>query len=132
MKFSATILLLVWGTLLVQPGFANMGGKPAYGSCSKAETNQSSCSSKENTDTRCKKQLAEPVAAKKKCNSPEKKNCSKEACNPTLGCSSGNFFIHQHHQISIVSLIALMQKGFVQDDNRISDNLRECWHPPEA
>lgn len=128
--------MMIWGTLMVQPSFALFGGKPAYGTCSKPEPKPASVKKKA-TEPGCKKKITvESGCSKKKCKGPakpeKKNNCSTDGCNPTLGCSSGNFYIHQHFQISFATYFAVKQKAIVIDDNRIASNLSECWHPPEA
>ena len=133
----AIILLLVWGPLMFQPAFAYFGGKSAYGACSKTETVKPTCSKSKAPVSSCnKKKIVSPGCSKKKCGNPSKSKgkdeCNNGGCNPTLGCSSGNFYIHHNFQISIISWLAPKQKTVVTDDNRIINNMSECWHPPEA
>ena len=137
MKAKATILLLIWAFVLVQPAFAYFGGKSAYGKCSKAVTPKPACTKSKTVSSTCsKKKEIKTDCSTKKCNKPsksqEKDNCGSEGCNPTLGCSSGNFYVHNHYQITLPSWFAQRQKVFVTNDNRIVKNMSECWHPPKA
>ena len=112
--------MLIWGLLMVQPAFSYFGGKAAYRAsvCTKEKPVKSDCSKKKSCD--------------KPDESKEDNKCRTDGCNPTLGCPSGNFYVHHHHQISIPSLFLQKLKLLVSDDNRIIKNLSECWHPPEA
>jgi hypothetical protein len=138
MKKAAGILLVIWTFVLVQPAFAYFGGKSAYGNCSKKTLLKSTCSkTKKTTGSTCtKKKLTSSCSSKKKCNKPadskEDKGCNSNSCNPSIGCTSGNLYIHQHSQILFALSIAQRQKAILVDDNRISESLSECWHPPEA
>lgn len=126
MKPAAGILLMIWALLMVQPAFAYFGGKSAYEKCSKPVTEKPACSKKKPVETGC---------ASSKCNKPfkpeGKDNCKSDGCNPTLGCSSGNFYVHDHHHITLPSWFEQRQKTALINDNRISKNMNECWHPPE-
>jgi hypothetical protein len=120
MKVSASIFsavfVLVVGVLHIQPLFLDYEG----------DTEQTCAQSKK------------PVCAKKsKCPmpapSPEKEDCNSNGCNPFVPCSMGaccylveNIFACTHPTIVSSKRIALF------NDNRISDRLSECWHPPEA
>ncbi len=137
MKIGAFILTAIWGLLLVQPAFAYFGAKPAYGDCPEPVTSKPTCSKSKPARSTCSEnKVATPICSKKKCNKPsksqDKNNCMTDGCNPTLGCSSGNFYIHYHSQISLPLLFAQKQKLIVTDDNRIMKCMSECWHPPEA
>jgi hypothetical protein len=138
MKKAAGILLLIWTFVLVQPAFAYFGGKSAYGNCSKVVSSKTSCSkTKKSPSTGCtKKKVTSSCSSKKKCNkssdSKEEKGCNSNTCNPSIGCTSGNLYIHQHSQILFALSIAQRQKAILVDDNRILESLSECWHPPEA
>ena len=137
MKRAASILMVVWMFVMVQPAFAYFGGKSAYGKCTKAVSSKATCSkSKPATSTCSKKKPVKPDCSGKKCNkaakTQDKDDCRTEGCNPTLGCSSGNFFAHYHSQLSFEEWFEQKQKLIVANDNRIINNMSECWHPPEA
>ena len=135
MKFAAAFLLFVWGSLIVQPSFAYFGGKSAYGKCDKAAATKSPCSKSRSATSGCsKKNTANKPCPKKSDNksSNSEGNCKSEGCNPTLGCSSGNFYVHHYAQISLPARSGQKQQSLVVNDNRIVRNMRECWHPPEA
>src|SRR5215213_3113412 len=107
------ILVLVLGTLYVQPLFLHYGVK-----------NEQACAK-----TKCQKQKP---CQQKKDSSNEKKDCTNEGCNPFVPCSTGsccylveNFF--SHTPISTIK----KQKLAVLDDKARFNRMSECWHPPE-
>lgn len=122
MKIRAAILALLVGLLILQPTFAWFGFAAAYGECNKPEpVNQ--CAS---TKKQC------PV--KKSCDKPapeEEKGCEEKKCNPLLGCTAGNFYVHQYATINLFNFSFPKQKLLVTDDNRLQKQLNECFHPPE-
>lgn len=130
MKLKAGILAMIVGLLILQPLFGNFGLREAYGNCS-TPRETSPCPSSKSTCPKAKKQCT----SKKTCNSPaspgKKKNCDPGGCNPLLGCSSGNFYIHHYSTISLLSLFIPKLKPVMVNDNRIQKRLNECWHPPE-
>lgn len=137
MKIVAGILMMVWSIVMVQPAFAYFGGKSAYGKCSEALTQKQGCPNKVRAASSCsKRQIVQTGCNNKKCKkAPEptgKDNCRSEGCNPSLGCSSGNFYIHLQDQILLASWIEQKQMAIVKDDKRIIRSMSECWHPPEA
>ena len=137
MKQAAGILILLWTFTMVQPAFALFGGQSGYGTCSKTITTKPACSKGKTAAPTCTKMKASGTACSKhKCNKPSKSDdkgsCNNNGCNPSLGCCSGNFFVHQHSTISLNSWFVQRQMLIVTDDNRISKNLSECFHPPEA
>jgi hypothetical protein len=137
MKRAAAILIVIWTLVMVQPAFAWFGGKSGYRTCSKAPVKNQGCPKTSATTSTCsKKKVTTTDCSTKKCNKPsksqDKNNCKTEGCNPTLGCSSGNFYVHYHDQISLPSWFVLKQLAVVTDDNRIIKNMSECWHPPKA
>lgn len=107
MKAGAYILLIICCTLTIQPMFSSNKAEPAE---------SSSC-------------------CKTKCNKPQsqedKKDCQTNRCNPLMACPIGNFYLLGSSHISIATLIIPKQKTTLVNDNRISTQLTECWHPPE-
>jgi hypothetical protein len=137
MKKAASILMVIWAITMVQPAFAIFGGKTGYAGTSKKETAKSSCSKSKSESSACTKKKQEtPSCSKSKCKKPlssdDKDNCDTNGCNPSLGCCSGNFYVHHHSIISLSSWFIQRQLLIVTDDNRISKNLSECFRPPEA
>ncbi|MBL7725045.1 MAG: hypothetical protein JNK27_12905 [Chitinophagaceae bacterium] len=135
MKTAAGILAFIWAFVLFQPAFAHFGGNPAYETCEKPVVKKSACS-KSKTAVYSKKKAGSTGCAKGKCNKPstppDNGGCRSNGCNPSVGCSSGNFFIHHYSQFSLASFTVQHQKPVITNDNRIIKIMSECWHPPEA
>lgn len=78
---------------------------------------------------------AESSCRKTKCNkskpTEDKKDCETNRCNPLMACPAGNFYLLGYSHISIATLILPKQKTTLVNDNRVSTQLTECWHPPE-
>ena len=106
MKAGAYILLIICCILTVQPMFSNNNAEPKESSCCK---------------TKCNK----PISTE------DKKDCESNRCNPLMACPLGNFYLVGYSHISIATLILPKQKTTLVNDNRISTQLTECWHPPE-
>ena len=102
--------------LMVQPLFSNFSVRAVKSSCSKTKPAKSTC-----CESKCSKPKPEE----------NKQDCGGDRCNPLMGCTSGNFYVHNYSYISITSLIIPKQKTALVNDNRISKQLTECWHPPE-
>ena len=117
MKAGAILLIVITGTLLLQPGFQNLRLNASLPSCMKKKSEKPSCS-----QTKCGKETD---------TQDEKKDCGSDRCNPFMGCATGNFYVHNYWSILIVGIFIPKQKLTVLDDNRISGALNECWHPPE-
>jgi hypothetical protein len=69
------------------------------------------------------------------CKKHASKKSSKEQdkdCNPFMGCSSCNLFIIDKPVPDQLPVILLKEKNIVKNDNRIIQNLSECWHPPNT
>ena len=113
-KTRATILSVIVCILIMQPLLAGFGLPEAYTVCKPATEEEESCSSS------CSSEAP-----------PEEDDCERPGCNPLLGCSSGNFYIHDYATISLTTLLIPKKKLFVTDDNRLLEQLNECWHPPE-
>ena len=125
MRATACLFAIVLAVLMVQPAFTNFTGKAASSTCTRDKPVKETCQKKEPTKTSC---------TKTKCSKPTSKSnkkCSTEHCNPLLGCPSGNFYVHNYFLISLSSFILLKQKPILVNDNRISKQLTECFHPPE-
>ncbi|SRR5258706_13734890 len=116
MKAGAYILAAIVSILLIQPLFINIGAKVALSSCSEGKASKSSC---------CRNKCSKPKREDKG------RDCEGDRCNPLMGCPSGNFYVHNYTCISMISWIIPKQKTALVNDNRISNQLTECWHPPE-
>jgi hypothetical protein len=112
MKTGAYIMtltfIMVLGLLHIEP-LSSCGEQEEAPSCS--------------ASTSCKKQ--QPAKGNDKC--PMEKGC-----NPFVPCSIGvccylveNFFTHD------IIFTTKKDKPAIFDDNRLLNNLSECWHPPE-
>jgi hypothetical protein len=120
MKPAACILLIVWTILLAEPGFSSYHIKALPSSCmKKVEVEKPSCSK-----SKCSK-TSTPVKQE------ENDDCKNNRCNPLMSCPTGNFYLSGHPHLAIAPLIILKQKTVLKNDNRISKQLSECWHPPE-
>jgi hypothetical protein len=125
MKSIAGILAVLTGLMMIQPLLAEFGLPAAYESCpAPVEDNICPASAAEN---KCALQTS--------CNQPEpcknKKEGRTKGCNPFLGCSSGNFYIHSYSTIALHHVIILNTKKALVNDNRTRKQSNECWHPPE-
>jgi len=116
MKAGACILAAILTVLMVQPLFSTFGAKTTESTCSKSKPVKSSC---------CKMACGKPRPKE------NNRDCEGDRCNPLMGCPSGNFYVHNYTSILITSLIIPKQKTALVNDNRISKQLTECWHPPE-
>jgi len=124
MKLAASILLLVWTVLLVEPGFANYAMKAEASSCTKKyKTVEPTCS---------KSKCSKPESTKVPADSKEDKDCTKNRCNPLMSCPAGNFYLLGFPQLIIAPFILVSKKKAAFDDKRLSKQLSECWHPPEV
>jgi len=127
MRATAFLFAIVISILMVQPAFTNYGNKEVSSSCTKNRQVKKTCSRA--------KPIKRSCTTNKKCSKPEnpksKKNCSKEHCNPLLGCPSGNFYLMSYSTVSLSSFSLPKQKMILVDDNRIAKQLTECFHPPE-
>ena len=68
-----------------------------------------------------------------KCNKqrkPSNKGCEGNACNPFMACVYGNFYALEKTGLTFSNLVTNSIKSIIVDDNRLSDNISECWHPP--
>jgi len=60
------------------------------------------------------------------------KKCQRESCNPFMACAYGNFYLLQNSGIDILPVTPEQEKRIAIDDNRLSTNLSESWHPPRG
>jgi hypothetical protein len=119
-------LALIWGLLMFQLPFNDFSAKAASSACAKNTAPSSKCS---------KKQTQPPSCARTKCSkqvpTEEKNECETTRCNPLMSCPTGNVYLPIYSQLSIGSLIILKEKTPLVNDNRLSSQLTECFHPPE-
>ena len=124
MQVRAYILLWLWGLLLLEPLSANLSIVSMYSICAEK---QRSCSGKEESQTSC--------CSKKSCELPddneEENDCEGMDCNPLMSCPGGNFYFHNPSLFAIAPFVVTKQRMILRNDNRISKQLAECWHPPE-
>ena len=116
MKPIAGILSLIIGLLMIQPLLIGFGMPPAYETCS-VEEDLSECGSQ----TSCNRRVP--------CESENEDDT--KGCNPLLGCTSGNFYVHSYSTVSLNPLLISKAETIVVNDNRLQTQLNECWHPPE-
>jgi len=116
MKSLTGILALILGLLIIHPMLIGIGMPPAYASCS-AEEDLNECGSQ----TSCNRRAP----------CENKNEGDTKGCNPLLGCTSGNFYVHSYSTVSLNPLLISKAEMIVVNDNRIQTQLHECWHPPE-
>jgi len=114
--------ILVFGYLQVHPLFINYEMNKVHDS---AKVKESSCTKTKKT-TCSRRKCPLPVS------SDEKEDCNNNGCNPFVPCNMGfccylveNTFAYSIHAP------ASQNAFFHFNDNRIQNNLSECWHPPE-
>lgn len=115
--------LLIFSVLHVEPLF--------HGRIVKNE--QTASKTKKPTCSKAKK----PVCTKSKCpkkQSPKENNdCPNTGCNPFVPCAMGSccYLVETAFSYSNSTTIS-KQKIALINDNRLLNNLSECWHPPEV
>jgi hypothetical protein len=57
--------------------------------------------------------------------------CQGEGCNPFMACAFGNFYLVEESGFDLFTIAPEKDKQFAVNDNRLSTNLSESWHPPE-
>lgn len=77
------------------------------------------------TSSSCKKTCSKSTEKE------DKEDCEGSFCNPLLGCPAGNFYVHSYSYIRFTTITGTKQEIVIANDNRISRQLTECWHPPE-
>jgi len=83
---------------------------------------------------------SQPVVTKMKCCSktmkcskekePPAKQCDQNACNPFMACAYGNFYLLEKSGFTFTTLSINKTRIILVNDNRLADNLSDCWHPP--
>lgn len=111
MKLVASIFAFVLCLLTVQPLFIS---EPV-------NAEETSCCNPQKTCTKEEENQSE-----------KQDDCRNMACNPFMSCVYGNFFVLDKQCISFDFFPGAKQKLNVYNDNRVIQNLSECWHPPEA
>lgn len=116
MKARACILIMIWSMLLIEPATANFNIESNYSACKKSKKTSSSCSqsSCDNSDDR-----------------EDENDCEGNRCNPIMSCPTGNFYLFNQPQLSLEALKLSKEKQALINDNRIVEQMAECWHPPE-
>ena len=103
----ATICTVIVGFLIFQPAFTEP-----------VEIEKMQC---------CSEDKCIPGSGEKSQN-----DCNSDGCNPFMACSMGNFFLVERIIASPFFSYAAKQKIIAVNDNRLSDKISECWHPPET
>ncbi len=116
MKTRAWILTVILGVVILQPPFTNFNASAMEAACAKTKTLTPASCSKSSCDNSLPAE--------------EENDCEKR-CNPLLGCSTGNFYIHNYYTITLTEVLVPKPKTALVNDNRTLDQLRECWNPPE-
>lgn len=135
-KSGALILAVIWGLLMVQPVFGSFTNGAIKPTCLKKTESKKSCKRTVLKTSSCSKpQKRISTCTPTPCNKPQteeqKKACEEEGCNPLMSCPAGNFFLFSHTQIAINSFQPAKAKTRLVNDNRLSKQLTECFHPPE-
>ena len=102
MKIAASIFLGIIALLLVQPLVA--------------------MNSSENDD------CCSEDCCKKEC--PKKDDQGNKDCNPFTNCALCSLFLISRQPIAAANIVEVKEVFFIKNDNRIIQNLSECWHPP--
>ena len=108
MKLPASIFLLLLSFLTIQPLFSSIRPVQKKHCCLKMKMN-------------CPKKQSSNDAGK----------CDGSKCNPFMACASGNFYNIAMGFTEICCLDKRSEKILPENDNRLSANLSDCWHPPE-
>ena len=116
MKMRASILMILWAALLIEPGSANLSIETPYSTCEK-------------------KKVEKPLCSKSSCNAPvedeDENDCEKNRCNPIMSCPTGNFYFFNLFNLTITDITLSKEKKKLVNDNRIIKQSGDCWHPPE-
>jgi hypothetical protein len=107
-KTVALIYLLLIGFLTVQPLLALQQSKQVNTCCKKESCSKNDKEPKKDTD------------------------CRNKSCNPFIACAYGNFYFLSNSRIDFGNLPLNKQKTYSYNDNRLSANPSECWHPPQV
>jgi len=125
LKIFSAAFVAIFTALQVQPLFVdiNVAGE-VKGSCS--QTMKPACTM--NARPACSKTKTDPV----KQESDENGDCRDNACNPFVPCSLGFCCYLVENFISHLPAYTFNKPELLYfDDNRLSGNFSECWHPPE-
>jgi hypothetical protein len=124
MKAGAYLLAFIWCVLIIEPiANANYSGQTTWPSCHKTQEAQASCSRTKASSSCHEKSRPDGTE--------NRDDCERNQCNPLMSCPGGNFYVFGNSHFSLPSPILLKQKPIAVNDNRISQRLSECWHPPE-
>jgi hypothetical protein len=105
-KAIAAIFMFIIAFLSMQPIFS---GPP--------RANKTKCCSKM---MKCAKQRQVPA-----------KQCDGNSCNPFMACVYGNFFLAEKAGLNFTNCSLTRRTIIPTNDNRLSDNSSDCWHPPK-
>ena len=107
MKVAACILLFIVGALTMQPVFSNQRAMAEAQCCGEEDC---------------------PKPEKQK---HEKKDCEGNGCNPFMACSLGNYYLAETSFVLTLPQPLIKEKFPVVNDNCLSGNADDFWHPPE-
>lgn len=113
MRSRALILIALWSILLTEPAFSNYAIE-GNASCQDEQVKELSCSSP------CGESEEE-----------EESDCERNRCNPLMSCPTGNFYLFGNVQPILPEFISMKENIVAKNDNRLLEQLSECWHPPE-
>jgi hypothetical protein len=105
-KIIAFIFIVLAGFLNLQPLISS---RPMVSSTMK-------CCSK---TMRCQKKEQQPRTP-----------CANNACNPFMACAYGNFYLLAKNGFEFNYILMRSDRPATINDNRLSDNASDCWHPP--
>jgi hypothetical protein len=74
--------------------------------------------------------------SKMKCHKEKQQPCRNEkcennGCNPFMACAYGNFFLINKNSFAFNLPQMKKSKMVTINDNRLSNKLSDCWHPPQ-
>lgn len=49
-----------------------------------------------------------------------------------MACAFGNFYLLQKSSIGFYDITMKTVQPMAANDNRLADNARDCWHPPQV
>lgn len=135
-KTGALILVVIWGLLMIQPVFGSFTNGAIKPSCTKTKPVKTTCKKSQAAKPPCSKKIKLVVGCSmNKCSKTttpeEKKDCEEQGCNPLMSCPAGNFYVNNYSHFSLASQLVPKPKTPLVNDNRISKQLTECFHPPE-
>jgi len=106
-KIIAFILLLLVGFFSIQPLLSSQSTVAKMKCCSKT--------------MKCHKK-------KQSASNP----CENNACNPFMACAYGNFYLAEKTVFEFTALLINAGRLAPVNDNRLSETLSDCWHPPRS